>query len=776
MLFILECYLITVGAYRPFTMKAKMINRDGKLQMLFRRTGYGVALLAGLSACGGGSGGAGTPVAPTVPTVPTAEAPRYLVGGTVSGLVPGTRVVLANGAEKLIVTANGAFHFAGKLAAGASYEGKIESSSEGLGCSIAKGAATVGNADVNTLAVRCLPVLLAGVQEKIQNVAGLVQDAAGNYYIADAVLQVIHKVTPAGTVSLYAGTPGKPGADDGAAASATFHMWGGAFVLAIDRQDNLYVIERCNALLRKITPAGVVSTVAGQRGAVCDWSSAQAVSADGQGTQAQLGEPGSIAMDINGDVLLADLMQPFIRRVTPGGRVTSEKVQDANGRQIQANNLIVDASGTVYLQDLAGSRVYRWQQGVAAPFAGSSSRTGNDGKGTAASFRGISGMALGLDGSVLLADRDAVRRMTPDGDVTTVLGRAVTDAAGVAPGWTSLRALLQDSSGTILVHEDGKHRISSLSAARVLSATPFMPGNIGPKDGVGAAARLGYVGSTGMCSDPAGNVYFLDRTNKVLRRLTQDGSYSIYAGMAGIAGSADGPRASATFLATVAIACGQDGTVYLADQAPGSTAYNLRKISKDGVVSTDGVLPSVPGMTATQFVLGVDKDGYVVWQGWGLNGIHRRAPGGTFTSFVSFEALALSLGYTDYGWEDMRPASMVFDSKGNLYFDDYVHQVVFKVDRAGKASVFAGTLNKGGGHDGAPGVAGLAFSGYSSLTVDANDNLYMSGQGWLRKIDGAGVVSTPVLPWGYPDVGILAYGNNTLFGFTTQAVLQTPLP
>ena len=754
-------------------MKAEMINRYGELQMLFRRAACGGALLTALSACGGGSGDGGTPGAPTVPT---AEAPRYLVGGTVSGLVPGAQVVLANGAEKLTVTANGAFHFAGKLASGASYEGRIESTSEGLGCSIAKGAATVGNADVNTLAVRCLPVVLAGVQEKIQSISGMVQDTAGNYYIADAVLQVIHKVTPAGNVSVYAGIPGKPGADDGAAASATFHMAGGVAVMAIDRAANLYLADSCNAQLRKITPAGVVSTVAGQRRAACDWSNMAPSFADGQGTQAQLGRIDSVAMDINGDVLLTDPDQQMIRRVTPGGLVSSEKVLDVNGFSIRAGDVVVDAGGTIYLGELFGGRLFRWQQGVAVLVAGGFGRTGNDGKGTAANFLSIRGMALGRDGNLLLSDRDAIRRVTPGGDVSTVIGRTVTDASGAAAGFSYLGTLLQDSSGAIIVNDANMHRLISVSAAKVLSPLSFLPGSIGPKDGVGAAARLGYVSAARMCSDPAGNVYMLDRANKVLRRLTPDGSYSIYAGIAGRAGSDDGPRASATLLAPVAIACDQEGGVYLADRAPAGAAYNLRKISKDGVVSTDGALPSIPGITTAEYLLGVDKDGYVFWQGWGLDSIHRRAPGGAFTSLVSFEALARSLGDTEYEWQDMLPASMVFDSKGNLYFDDVVHQVVFKVDRAGKASVFAGTLKKGSGGDGPPGVGGLPFSGATSLAIDASDNLYMSGQGRLRKIDAAGVISTPVLPWGYPNVGILAYGNGTLFGFTTQAMLQTPLP
>lgn len=190
---------------------------------LFGRVAGGIALLIGLSACGGGSGDAADAGTPVAPVVPVTEAPGYLVGGTVSGLAPGAQVVLANGSDKVTVTTNGTFHFAGKLAPGASYDGKIDSTSEGLACTLAKGAATVGNADVNTLAVRCLPIVLAGVQEKIQNVSGMAQDAAGNYYIADAVRQVIHKVTPAGALSVYAGISGKPGADDGAAAAATFH-------------------------------------------------------------------------------------------------------------------------------------------------------------------------------------------------------------------------------------------------------------------------------------------------------------------------------------------------------------------------------------------------------------------------------------------------------------------------------------------------------------------------------------------------------------------------
>lgn len=754
-------------------MKAEMINCFGEVQNLFRRAGCCVALLALLSACGGGSGGA-TSAPPPTPVAP-AETPRYLLGGTVSGLVPGAQVVLANGSDKVTITANGAFNFAGKLAAGASYEGKIDSTSEGLGCIIANAAATVGNADVNALAVRCLPVVLAGVQEKIQNVSGMVQDAAGNYYIADAVRQVIHKVTPAGALSVYAGISGKPGADDGAATAATFHMSGGISTLVIDRAANLYLFDNCNALLRKITPAGVVSTVAGQRSAACDWSAPEAVVADGQGALAQFGWTTGMAMDRNGDVLLADAERQMIRRVTPGGLVSSETPVDGKGFKKSPSQLAVDASGTIYFSDGIGSRIYRWQQGVAVVVVGSNKRVSEDGKGAAASFRNIRGMAADRDGNVLVADVTAIRRMTPDGDVTTLVGGTVTDAAGASAGWTYLNSLLLESSGGMIVHDASKHRLVRFDATKVLSAMPFMPGNMQVIEAVGGAARVGYVGSSGMCSDPAGNVYLLDMTNKVLRRVTPDGAFSVYAGIAGQAGSNDGPRASATMLGPVAIACAQDGAVYFADKTAAGTAFNLRKIGKDGQVSTQEALPARSGKPL-QYRLAIDKDGYMVWLGWGPDGIFRRPPGGTFSAFLSLEAMTRSLGDTGYGWEYMDPGSLVFDSKGNLYFDDNVHQVVVKVDRTGKAGVFAGTLNKGSGGDGPPGVGGLPFTGAPSLAFDASDNLYLSGQGWVRKIDAAGVISTPALAWGRPDISILAFGNGTLYGFTTQAVLQTPLP
>ncbi|WP_402720844.1 hypothetical protein [Janthinobacterium rivuli] len=758
-----------------------MINCFGEVQKLFRRAGGGVVLLALLSACGGGSGG-GTSTPPPTPVAPV-ETSRYLLGGTVSGLLPGASVVLANGTDKVTVTANGPFSFAGKLAAGASYEGKVDSASAGLACSIAQGAATMGSADVSSLAVRCLPTLLAGVQERIQRVDGMAQDGAGNYYFADASTQVIHKLAPDGSLSIYAGMPGKAGAVDGPAASATFYM-GGRAPLVIDGKGNLYVADTCNGQIRKITPAGVVSTLAGKRRANCSATPAEPdgvpVHADGPGTQARFGVIASMVMDPNGDLLLVDDGQLQVRRVTPAGVVSSYIVMlaEPNGlpRAGRVGQMAVDANGVIYLSNTNGSKIYRLDNnGVASLVAGNAMTTGYDGKGVNASFRGVRGMVFERSGNLLLADRDAIRRMTPAGEVTTVVGRLVPDAGGKYLDWKSLTQISIGDAGNMLVFDASLLRLSRVDAGNGIATIPLMLSSMGPADGVGTAARVGNVRASDMCSDPAGNVYLLDAASKVLRRLAPNGKLEVYAGIAGRAGIDDGARLSATMAGPVAIACGADGAVYVADKALNSPSFNLRKINADGIMSTVEPLPA-GGFGLQQYILAVDKDGYVTWTEALSGGIYRRPPGGVFSLFVSFETLTRSFSDSDFGLQDVLPYSMVFNSKGDLYFDDFYHQVIFKADRSGTVTVFAGTLYSTKNADGGPGVGSLSFAGMPSLAVDKADNLYLSGQDGVRKIDTAGVISSPQLAWGNPIVEVLAFGNGTLYGYTARAIVQMPLP
>ncbi|KAB8052931.1 hypothetical protein GCN74_25560 [Janthinobacterium sp. FT14W] len=752
-------------------MKAAMINRYDELSNLFRRAGCGAVLLVILSACGGGT---------ATPPVPPVDTPRYLLGGTVSGLLPGASVVLMNGTDKVTVTANGAFSFAGKLAAGASYDGKVDSTSAGLGCSIAHGTATMGNADVSALTVRCLPVVLAGVQEKIQLVAGMVGDAAGNYYIADAGNHVIHKLGTDGTLSVYAGVMGKEGGDDGPVSGATLSFTAGTR-LAIDRQANIFLSDYCHAVLRKITPAGVVSTVAGQRRSSCETDDLEAASAyvDGQGAQARFGLPGSLIADANGDVLLVDTHKNAIRRVTASGVVstlpwTYAPMPEVHSDFQRVGRLAIDPAGNVYFSDITGTYVFRIQNGIAVKVAGNRSQAGSvDGIGGAASFFRIRGMRFNRDGELLLVDGASIRKVQADGRVTTLLGAGVFDANGQDAGFQQLSEMVLEPSGAMVVYDLGRHMLRRLDQAGKLSTLPALPGHIGLVDGVGAAARLTLGYARAVVADVAGNVYLADDVNKVIRRVTPDGTVSIFAGMAGQGGSVNGVRGTATLQGPVAMAFDREGNLYFADQYHGMPRLVLRKINKQGEVSSIAELPVSYG---TRFALAVDQQDNVYWVNNAGDGIYRRAPGGEFSLFVPYEnamkALNGKTGTRDY----ISAASLAVDRHGALYFEDVQHHVIFKVAQNGDVSHFAGTPLQRGGKDGPPGTGSLSSSDYFPLMIDANDKLYTGSQGAIRRIDTAGVISTLQLGWGSPVLSTFAIGNGVLYGFTAQALIQAPLP
>jgi hypothetical protein len=187
-------------------------------------------------------------------------------------------------------------------------------------------------------------------------------DSAGNVYVADNYNDTIRKVTPDGMVTTLAGLAGSHGSADGTGSAAQFD---GPESVAVDSAGNVYVADSYNDAIRKVTPDGVVTTLAGQPGS---WGSA-----DGTGSAAQFDLPSGVAVDSAGNLYVADLGNGTIRKVTAGGVVTT-------------------------LADLAGS-------------SGS-----NDGVGSAARFSGPRGVAVDSAGNVYVAEYDnsTIRIGTPN--------------------------------------------------------------------------------------------------------------------------------------------------------------------------------------------------------------------------------------------------------------------------------------------------------------------------------------------------------------------------
>ena len=201
---------------------------------------------------------------------------------------------------------------------------------------------------------------------------GVAVDSAGNVYVADTNNYTIRKITPSGVVSTLAGLAGSPGSADGTGSAARFND---PYGVAVDSAGNVYVADTGNNTIRKITPSGVVSTLAGLAGSIG--------SADGTGSAARFFQPYGVAVDSAGNVYVADTNNNTIRKITPSGVVST-------------------------LAGLAGS-------------FGSA-----DGTGSAARFYYPEGVAVDSAGNVYVADtgNDTIRKITPSGVVSTLAGLA----------------------------------------------------------------------------------------------------------------------------------------------------------------------------------------------------------------------------------------------------------------------------------------------------------------------------------------------------------------
>jgi sugar lactone lactonase YvrE len=230
-------------------------------------------------------------------------------------------------------------------------------------------------------------------------------DSSGNVYVADAGNETIRKITPGGVVSTLAGLAGNSGSNDGSGSAARF--WHPSSV-AVDSSGNVYVADTDNSTIRKITPGGVVSTLAGLAGSTG--------SADGAGSAARFYYPYGVAVDSLGNLYVADSWNSTIRKITSGGVVStlagqagslgSDDGTGSDARFSDPSGLAVDSSGNVYVDDTLNNTIRKITPGgVVSTLAGLAASSGNDdGTGSAARFYYPTGIAVDSSGDVYVAD------------------------------------------------------------------------------------------------------------------------------------------------------------------------------------------------------------------------------------------------------------------------------------------------------------------------------------------------------------------------------------
>ena len=269
------------------------------------------------------------------------------------------------------------------------------------------------------------------------------------------------------TFTTLAGLAGSAGSADGAGSTARFYNPNS---LAVDSAGNVYVADSGNNTIRKITSAGVVTTLVGLAG---NWGST-----DGTGSAARFNNPCGVAVDSTGNVYVADTFNNTIRKVTPAGVVTT----------------------------LAGSVVS----------AGSA-----DGTGSAAQFFWPEGVAVDSTGIVYVADLSSstIRKITPAGAVTTLAGLAGSTGGTVNAALFSLpRGVAVDGVGNVYVADTGNNRIRQITPSGVVTMLAGLVGGLGSADGTGSAAHFNQPNSVAV--DSAGNVYVADTRNNTIRKGT----------------------------------------------------------------------------------------------------------------------------------------------------------------------------------------------------------------------------------------------------------------
>lgn len=337
------------------------------------------------------------------------------------------------------------------------------------------------------------------------------------------LLLIICKISHAQLVSTFAGQAGTPGFADGIGNSSRFNA---PADVAIDKSGNIFIADRLNHRIRKISPSRVVTVYAG---------TGSPGSADGSALAASFNEPAGIACDTAGNLYVADNKNFKIRKIDSNGIVTTIAgtgvFGNTNGPAATARfgsptGIAVSADGSIiYVSEYNTHIIRKIENGQVTTPAGSVFLPGNtDGTGAAASFDHPYGICLENNGNLLIADEfnHKIRRMTPSGTVTTVLGT----------------------------------------------------GTAGNTNGSAAAAQLNYPSS--VCIDTLSNLFITESSGHTIRKYSPiTGQVITYAGNAGVSGTNDGNGPSARFNNPGGLSYSRyDRAIYVADQ----DNHTIRKV------------------------------------------------------------------------------------------------------------------------------------------------------------------------------------------------------
>jgi len=554
--------------------------------------------------------------------------------------------------------------------------------------------------------------------------SGLALDGGGDLLVADALNATVRRIAPDGKVTTLAGVPGRPGWEDGPAATARFNEPGG---VAVDPGTGcIYVADTGNSVLRRLDPDGTVSTLAGAPG--------QGGLQDGTGAAARFSHPQGLAILADGGLVVADTGNSAIRRVSPDGTVTtlagapgSWGYEDGPAASAQFGSpwaVAVDAAQNVFVADTFNNAIRRIAGGQVTTLAGACNEEGLvDGTLDEARFRWPMALAVAEDGTLIIAD-------SGNGVVRTLAaGRVETLAATGGGLMKDPQGLALDARGTLFVADTGNSVIRRLDPGGPLVPFAGAMAAAGAGDAQGAKARFDHPGK--IVVDPAtGDALVADSGNGLVRRITADGRVRTLE-----------PGGALTGLqGLTALALDSAGDLYAVQPRWGK----VLRIPPHGPATAAATWDEQggPGAAPPAQDLVVDAQGSIFLTDPCGSAVRRILKDGTVTVFAGRPGEA---GIDDGSAERARfldPTGLALDLEENLIVTDQCAHTVRRISRLGRVTTLAGTPGEAGSRDGDG--AHAQFNGPQGVAVDAQGNIFVADTGnfTIRRISPDGQVTT----------------------------------
>lgn len=563
---------------------------------------------------------------------------------------------------------------------------------------------------------------------------GLALDPAGNLLVADTQNYRIRRVSASGNITTIAGFGISAHHGDGGI--ATFAGFSSPVGVAADQAGNLFVCDSGANRVRKINAAGVISTVAG---------GGSAIPGDGgDATAVQLIGPMGVASDQIGNLYFTEFEGNRVRKVTPAGVISTVAGTGVGGfsgdggfghlGQVRAPaGLAIGFDGSLFIADSGNHRIRRvLQTGTISTVAGGGTQALAGDGGSALQAQLSTPISVATAGDALFVGESRgyrIRRVTGGGTISTVAGNGSPTFAGDGGPANAAQLLRPEGlasagNGAIYFADSGNGRIRRVGSNGVVETIAESPPS-------GPPWTL-----AGLASDPAGNVYFAAFTTGVLGgrvfRISPTGTASVFAGGGGniFLPPIDGSAATTVYLSPIGLATDSIGNVYITDF--GNSGWTrVRKVDSNGILTTvagggtttypdigDGG-PATSAIISSAKGIAADSNGNIyVAEHDRVRKVHAS---GIITTVLDGPLVQSASG-------------VAVDGSGNLYVS--VTGRILKLSNQGILSSIAGNGTPGFSGDGGPATSAQLYGGLG-IATDSAGNVYFSDtlNDRIRKIE-----------------------------------------